>query len=1488
MDDPLEEHILTFEGNDYRVTVTYKDDAGIPKGAQLVAQEILPDPGPQEDGDTVDEYDVYMSMTREALNLEAGAFAYARFLDIMIVDESGSKVEIDAPVDVRIILKDKEDSAEAENSTKVVHFADGAEYGDVVEHLEVEGDEVSFEAEGFSAYAIVEGPEDVPSGWHMVSSMEEFMAWQSTGLYIGHIDGYYFTNSSRKEGTRTGIIKTKPPRSYPSLKAVEYYFESAGEGKVYAYCLNQNGDRQYVCNDGSNSLSFAGEEDKTAFTISVNSSGQFTLNNGQWYWNMQGGETGSRFCSYNVADDRNNLMYLWYYDEGVTDPYELDGMTYGLMSWDGNSAGKAMMADQDGNALCAEAMEVMRTSDNTGHLFVRDDSDITLWTFEWASEDRYYLYSDDNGSRKYLKIASSGPSLVNAKEETEPVQIAPGRGEHEGEIAIETVNLILTYSGSVQNGFTVSSSGGSEWLHFVELTEVTDEYVRPYTAHKISISDDALSAAERDEDGNIRHDDDGNVIYRKDKARVVVYTPVWNETLKKYEYYVIDGDGGLLPCKDAGNSIKWISGETNEALWEFTEYTNKDGTPNGYYELYNPSTGKYIAPQISGGQILSEEPVGINLYGRRNGRYYSTVLAWDDFDYSYAGLCVEDGQLKAGPEARSMDFYVAVMEETSADDVLHTVPTLDHTQYGITMKLADRNSRKEMSNFLGDDSGGVTTDVRQGLLSTNLGPDGYPVAAGGSLGTLYAGEKEVNHLFIESTYKGSGYYEYNSAQNFASLKGNDGGDFTVYEELGTEDADSERPTLKHGQFYPYNDISAGVFAKKHKENLYSVTGEELPNSDPRKYEKLHLVPRVNFYFAMELEAKLMQTPSGLDEWGHDIIFEFTGDDDFWLYVDGELVIDLGGIHSAVPGSVNFRNGRVMVNGTPTTLKDLFYQNYIARGHSDAEAEAYVADKFVQNEDGDWVFEDYTMHTMSIFYMERGGAASNLHMRFNLAAVKPGTVELSKALRGIDAEEQVPEEYAYQIWYKKKNDPNYYLLSDLPLLEETEIGAKPASYVTYKNTDTAVRFMPQYTVDGISYEKVYFLKPGETAVILFPVFGEEKEEIESYYIRECGVNTETYSSVYVNGDEIEGTPVGGSGSREDFRIPDASIAERSKVLFENEISPDAARNLTITKRLYDHSGNYSEEHALHGDPTVFKFRLYLGAESDTAPVLAYRYTYHVLDRNMEYCTWDAAHQSFVSTGKTQYGDLTPQEKEEAAFKTSVNGTISKIPADYTVLIRDLPAGTGYRVEERPSEIPDGYSFGQYRKDESARIVEDGSGVPGVEDTIIEGRDSNVEICNRKSTSGKVTIRKVDNEKKPLIGAKFQLYKFDSVWKKVEPYMDEIDMTTVSEFELSDLSQGLYRLEETRSPDGFVILKKYAYFAIAPDNSIRLTDETGEGDNTNEKVSLDTTDGCAVVIENTPGIELPSTGGIGTRILYYLGTVLVLAAGIGFAYRVRYCT
>ncbi|MCR4838186.1 MAG: hypothetical protein K5897_04550 [Eubacterium sp.] len=99
------------------------------------------------------------------------------------------------------------------------------------------------------------------------------------------------------------------------------------------------------------------------------------------------------------------------------------------------------------------------------------------------------------------------------------------------------------------------------------------------------------------------------------------------------------------------------------------------------------------------------------------------------------------------------------------------------------------------------------------------------------------------------------------------------------------------------------------------------------------------------------------------------------------------------------------------------------------GATEADAEAALAaDIDAENTylaqffDGDeTIFKDYSSHKMKIFYMERGQGASNLHMRFNLSYVTPGSVMLSKDVTGTEALTDSMDfslvEYPYQIWYK---------------------------------------------------------------------------------------------------------------------------------------------------------------------------------------------------------------------------------------------------------------------------------------------------------------------------------------------------------------------------------------------------------------------------------------------------------------------------------------
>ena len=131
-------------------------------------------------------------------------------------------------------------------------------------------------------------------------------------------------------------------------------------------------------------------------------------------------------------------------------------------------------------------------------------------------------------------------------------------------------------------------------------------------------------------------------------------------------------------------------------------------------------------------------------------------MAWDEDNYSYAGLKVDGSSVESCRISEAMDFYFAIMQDLNTDDTLTTVPTVDNSLYGIEMKMKNFDTRKEMSDFLGSDAGGSGTTLHQGLLSTDL-VGGYPTTKGGSLGQLLSGAEDVNHLFIQSTYSGSGY-----------------------------------------------------------------------------------------------------------------------------------------------------------------------------------------------------------------------------------------------------------------------------------------------------------------------------------------------------------------------------------------------------------------------------------------------------------------------------------------------------------------------------------------------------------------------------------------------------------------------------------------------------------------------------------------------------------------------------------------------------------
>lgn len=157
--------------------------------------------------------------------------------------------------------------------------------------------------------------------------------------------------------------------------------------------------------------------------------------------------------------------------------------------------------------------------------------------------------------------------------------------------------------------------------------------------------------------------------------------------------------------------------------------------------------------------------------------------------------------------------------------------------------------------------------------------------------------------------------------------------------------------------------------------------------------------------------------------------------------------------------------------------------------------------------------------------------------------------------------------------------------------------------------------------------------------------------------------------------------------------------------------------------------------------------------------------------------------------------------------------------------------------------------------------------------------------------KLIANKIDGQGNALAGAGFTLYKFD---KDTNAYVKvkEIEAGKTTKFEFTGADAGKYKLVETTVPDGYnkaddlVFEVKGTYEAVnktdplkAPTlTKLEILDEKGNSITGEDKVfTTNLAAGTATTnIKNLTGSELPSTGGMGTTVLYAAGTLMILAA------------
>lgn len=142
---------------------------------------------------------------------------------------------------------------------------------------------------------------------------------------------------------------------------------------------------------------------------------------------------------------------------------------------------------------------------------------------------------------------------------------------------------------------------------------------------------------------------------------------------------------------------------------------------------------------------------------------------------------------------------------------------------------------------------------------------------------------------------------------------------------------------------------------------------------------------LNYGFGQKFDLKFRLTSDGkvVDSANNKvpIEFNFSGDDDVWVFIDGRLVLDVGGDHDVVEGTIDFANKKAKVNRVK--------KNTSNNGGEDGVIKNVVKDFSDILDKADYFTKE---HTLTMFYMERGLWESNMKITFNFPQENKLTVE----------------------------------------------------------------------------------------------------------------------------------------------------------------------------------------------------------------------------------------------------------------------------------------------------------------------------------------------------------------------------------------------------------------------------------------------------------------------------------------------------------------
>lgn len=754
-----------------------------------------------------------------------------------------------------------------------------------------------------------------------------------------------------------------------------------------------------------------------------------------------------------------------------------------------------------------------------------------------------------------------------------------------------------------------------------------------------------------------------------------------------------------------------------------------------------------------------------------------------------------------------------------------------------------------INTFAGENNGDYNQQyAMQGIVRSELGGSGtdyahrYPelnTNGGGSLSYLFDGANDqyktsytnVNGLFWED----NGYLRYNSNTNYAWF---DEGENKIYVYEDTYERHSDHGNHYAVGFFPFNQYTGN-------NDTYINPWDRQPTD-------------VQHQFGMSMTAEIT-LPYGGQVNGEDMIFKFSGDDDMWVFLDGQLILDVGGIHQPVEGTINFATGEVSLgSGTVVPVSQTSYSmtqgDAVETNQPTMGTNTHlwnINPKTGEGQSGAGSLGTYdsnwragTTHTLQFFYLERGGCDSNLEIVTNIYRAPKKALTVTKQWANVTEDELAGQSVELELVRKAVHKAG-------------ELGSNPA--LEYRVVDT-------FAVTPDEPTKVWTGLPAEG------------------YLSDTAIGTDPYYDFYYFVREKNG-----------------SVPEDYDTAYEG--TQDGNIIVLLDEQLEYYNGVFQGVSAEYSPTTIVNAHTYVevekywlnkAGEADDAS--------HEFDEvwvQLYQQTWDEDSSSWldevpVDNGLVQLTDgnwsarIPVTQTGDGVRYIAKEGVMeggSFVPRDVLLAAKDAPEDDG---------IPYVHVATNYTRNNA--ITDDGEIAWGPDEAY--SGDAHLELLaygNGKAVisnrpAAEVVLKKVDaiDGTSPL-SATFEVYRdgedpdtFDSAvdTQKVTNLADSSTSFTTGDdglVTISGLLEGTYWVVETQAPDGFTLYDGGAAIQLVVAADYSVTGPSGDGRTTANLVDEDGV--FTLVVPDSRAYDLPASGGPGMLAFLFVGAfAMALAAGL----------